>query len=82
MFFVIIAGEDYNATNLTLPLNGTSSEERLIGIFSDNTVESGGDESFVVIISIEGGTMDGRIRLGLSSVEIRIEDSDVDGKNS
>ncbi len=61
-------------------MSGTSSDERLIGVISDGIVESGGDESFMVIISIEGGTMDGRIGLGLSSIEISIEDSDVNGE--
>ena len=47
----------------------------------DNIFESGGDESFMVIISLESGTLDGRVQLGLSSMEIFIEDSDLRNGN-
>ena len=71
---------DYDATNVTITLNGTESAEQFIGISDDGICEGRSDESFMVLISIEGGTMDGRVRLGSSFINVYIEDGNV-GQN-
>ena len=75
--YMCIANMDYVPINTVNDLNELLSNELIIEAINDDVYEGSTDEKFLVIAEIVSGGHNGRVTIQPSSIEISIQDDDL-----
>ena len=70
------AGADFNVVNESRLLSDLQADDLLLEIMDDNVYEGGINEKFMVLTTLQSGSLEGRVSIQPSFAEVAIEDND------